>query len=639
MVRPPCGWPGNSPRAASRSRSTPSRATVSSLRSRPSSGPFRPGPAPAAVDGGSGPGRRKPNREANSCGVQRAVSDSSGSGLTTRTRPPYSVMPDFRPSPAIPDGPAPLRPGPWRRRASGGPSAGTAGCAASRSSDRSQAEANQRTLPRPLARSSSAGSPPRNRARTRVSGPGSIRVIVSNDRAAEVAVLGVGEGLEHAGAAAPSDRAARAVRVGLRGTEDLPHAQPGRVEVAGRPGREAVAGEDERGRRRARRTWPRRCASDAPRSSTFASTTASVFSRSGKRLAPGERRPSWGRTGTWRSARPAGASRRRGLEEVGRRLVGDPAGVAVHQQHPRRRRDGDRQESPVVERQLVARRASTCPRQSPSASSPSGNSTVAVAPPSRSTVRSRSRFWPPASTWRRTGHFATGQRRGVEHGRGDRRGIAGPRGRGRDRDARHGDVPGERAAQVAEPDLDVRREDHGLAPVEPRTLEVGQDVQLAGLLPRTDEQVARPGHRRGVVGARVGRLERVPCGGRSAAPSAGPTVSNSADLQLGPRAGPVQDRPGLDSAGRSAGLDPRRPMLAERSSSTTTRRSPAVGSVATRYGRANSNAIRAMHAIRTARSSRRRSFLRRASCAEHDLEELERPQVDRRAPGGGTSGG
>ena len=230
------------------------------------------------------------------------------------------------------------------------------------------------------------------------------------------------------------------------------------------------------------------------------------------------------------------------------------------------------------------------------------------------------------------GALRAGQRRGVEHGRRDRRGIAGPRGLGRDRDARHGDVPGERAAQVAEPDLDVSREDHGLAAVEPRTLEVGQDVQLAGLLPRTEEQVACPGHRGGVVGARVARLERGSGGGRSAGPSAGRTVSNSPTSSWVPdparsRTDRASDsarsigraRPAQAHAGRAVEQDDDQALARRR-----------LGRDQVRPGEQQREQGDARHPDRQEQQAP--DLPPPSVMPEHDLEELEGPQVDHARP-------
>ena len=72
-------------------------------------------------------------------------------------------------------------------------------------------------------------------------------------------------------------------------------------------------------------------------------------------------------------------------------------------------------------------------------------------------------------------------------------------------------------------------------------------------------------------------------------------------------------------------------MLADRSSSTTTRRSPAAGSVASMYGRANKKAIRARHAIRSASRSQRFSRRRRALSRSTTLRNWSVPRSTGRA--------
>ena len=94
---------------------------------------------------------------------------------------------------------------------------------------------------------------------------------------------------------------------------------------------------------------PRRCASDALKSSTFASTTASVFCQVRQARASDE----IDRPRIERRFCIALAGRREpqgGLEEVGLRLVRGPARVAVHEQHACRGCDREGQEAAVVER-------------------------------------------------------------------------------------------------------------------------------------------------------------------------------------------------------------------------------------------------------------------------------------------------
>ena len=205
-----------------------------------------------------------------------------------------------------------------------------------------------------------------------------------------------------------------------------------------------------------------------------------------------------------------------------------------------------------------------------------------------------------------------------------RRRSSGTRGRGRSRRT-----------------VDVGREDDRLAAVEPRALEVGQDVQLLDGLPRADAEVAapRPSPR---------RSRCPPADGSSAARrrSAGrrQRVDGAVEQRRPPAASPARPAPTIDAAPRPAArsigrVAPFRPMLAERSTSTTTRRLPAdrLGREQVGPGEQQGDQGHARQPQRQQQPALQPPLPR--VVAEHDLEELERPQVDRAGPGGGTSGG
>ena len=174
------------------------------------------------------------------------------------------------------------------------------------------------------------------------------------------------------------------------------------------------------------------------------------------------------------------------------------AGAAT--ERARKRRSSNGNSSPMD--------ASTWPRQSPSDSFSIGNSSLAVAPPSRSIVRSRSCFWSPASMWRRTGHLATGS--------GDALNTSVVI----EADSPGRTVFGEILTDVTATFLGNERptsckwtsasagKSIDLPAIEPRTLEVRQDMQLLDGFPRADQDVGCPGHRGDVIRAAGRRLDR-----------------------------------------------------------------------------------------------------------------------------------
>ena len=214
--------------------------------------------------------------------------------------------------------------------------------------------------------------------------------------------------------------------------------------------------------------------------------------------------------------------------------------------------------------------------------------------------------------------------RPVEHDRGDRHRLPGPWGTRHDRDARHGDVPGERG-----PDRGAgpRRPRAGsrLAPVEPRALEVGQDMQLLGLLPRTDEEVApRPSPRyvgAESVGSRAARRrsDGCPSAGRRGRTGRSPFAypSRSDPGSTGPRQRPV-DRPA-----RSAEAHARRAVEQHDD------QGPCRPRARSRPGTAGRRAGRSARRTPSASPAERcTELLPPRVLAEHDLEELERAQLD-----------
>ena len=423
-VRPPSGWRGSSPPGASRPMSTPARARfrrcagdvvrrlVAVLIGSAASG--RDGQSEAEAVG------ELFRRAARRVGFERVRVDDADeavglddarfplvAGDLPRTRPP--------------------RPGPRRRRASDGPSAGTSGPAASRSRPGRMPRRTRGPCPGP---SSAPGAPARRRGTRRA--PGRRIGLDPRDRGerrpAEVAVLGVGEWLEDRVRASPTARAARAAPRRSPGREPSPTPRPAASSARADSGRDAVAGEDEQA---------------APALDELAQAlrvgVAEVVDvrqhdglgllQVGQARAAVESRPSAGRTATWHSARPAArAGARPGGSRSPTRTRTRPGSPSTSStrgggatERARNRRSSNGNSSPAA--------ASTCPRQSPSGSSSSGNSTVAVAPPSRSTVRSRSRFWPLGLDVEPDGTLRDRQGRGVEHGRGDRGRLAGPGGR------------------------------------------------------------------------------------------------------------------------------------------------------------------------------------------------------------------
>ena len=103
----------------------------------------------------------------------------------------------------------------------------------------------------------------------------------------------------------------------------------------------------------------------------------------------------------------------------------------------------------------------------------------------------------------------------------------------------HGHVPGKGAAQVDDLHLDVGGHGHGVAAVEPRTLEIGQDVDDANRGGGSERRDHGPTPSRGVVGTGRGRFDvpSQPVEGRERLDR----LRERGDLALGFRAGPRQD--------------------------------------------------------------------------------------------------